>query len=220
MGKLTWSYSSIKLFDQCPKKYYHLRVAKDVQDGESEAMLYGNQMHKAAELYIKKSEPLPGAFVHLKPVLDKVVEMPGEKHCEIKMGVTADLAACGFFDKQVWLRTIADVVVIDDDRAFVIDWKTSKNANYADIKQLDLVAGAVFTHYPQVKKVKSALAFVVSNDFIKKDQHGELRKSYLATFEPQLERLAVAQETGVWNANASPLCGWCPVTSCPNHRIR
>ena len=27
-----WSYSSITLFDQCPKKYYHLRVAKDIKE--------------------------------------------------------------------------------------------------------------------------------------------------------------------------------------------
>ena len=27
-----WSYSSIKTFDQCPKKYFHLKIAKDIQD--------------------------------------------------------------------------------------------------------------------------------------------------------------------------------------------
>ena len=48
-----WSYSSISTFKQCPKKYYHLKVAKDVKDIGSEAMLYGNQVHTAADDYIK-----------------------------------------------------------------------------------------------------------------------------------------------------------------------
>jgi hypothetical protein len=32
----------------------------------------------------------------------------------------------------------------------MIDYKTGKNAKYADMKQLDLMAGAIFVHYPEV----------------------------------------------------------------------
>ena len=49
-----WSYSSLKTFEQCPKKYYHLKVAKDVKDKGSSAMFYGNEVHKAAEQYMKE----------------------------------------------------------------------------------------------------------------------------------------------------------------------
>jgi hypothetical protein len=53
MGKPAWSFSSIKTFDQCPKKYYHIKVAKDYEeDFNTEAILYGNEFHKAAEEYI------------------------------------------------------------------------------------------------------------------------------------------------------------------------
>ena len=38
MGKPAWSFSSLKTFDQCPKKYYHLRVAKDYKESDSAAM--------------------------------------------------------------------------------------------------------------------------------------------------------------------------------------
>jgi len=223
MGTVTWSYSSIKLFDQCPKKYYHLRVAKDIKDSESDAMHYGNEMHKAAELYIKSGTPLPGKFSYLQGTLDALNAIPGKKHCEIKMGITydgSDYGACGFFDKKVWMRTIADLIIIQDDSAYVVDYKTGKNSKYADTKQLDLVAGAVFTHYPEVTKVKSALAFVVSKELIKKKQDASLRKSYLSTFDPQLERLKAAHDTGVWNANSTPLCAWCPVVSCPHNRSK
>jgi hypothetical protein len=53
MSNITWSYSSLKTFEQCPKKYYHLRIVKDVKDEGSEATIYGQEVHKAAEEYIK-----------------------------------------------------------------------------------------------------------------------------------------------------------------------
>lgn len=218
MEKVKWSYSSIKTFDQCPKKYYHLRVAKDVKEEEGDAIRYGNAMHKAAELYVKSDTPLPSEFKYVKGTLDSLKQIPGAKLCEVKLGVTETRDACGFFAKDVWLRTIADLVILQPTTAYVIDYKTSKSARYADTKQLDLVAGAVFTHYPQINTVKSALAFVVSNDFVQKEHKKDLRTSYLNTFEPQLDRLRIAHDTGVWNAVDGPLCAYCPVTSCPHNR--
>jgi hypothetical protein len=219
----TWSYSSLKTFEQCPKKYYHLRVVKDVKDEGSDATLYGQELHKAAEDYLKEGKPIPPKFQFIQDVVDAIKDIPGEKHCELKLGVKqtdAGYEPCGFFDKDVWWRGIGDVVVIQDDVAFSLDYKTSKNAKYADLKQLDILAAALFTHFPQIKKVKSALAFVVSNEFIRKEHFAEMRDSYFATFQPELDRLAAAEETGVWNTNTGPLCKFCPVTSCEHNRRR
>ena len=221
MTNITWSYSSLKTFEQCPKKYYHLRVLKDVKDEGSEATLYGQELHKAAEEYIKDDVTLPPKFKFIQDTVDAIKKIPGDKHCEMKLGVRltdAGYEACGFFDKGVWWRGIADVVIIKDDLAFSIDYKTSKNAKYADLKQLDLVAAAVFTHFPQIKKIKSALAFVVSNEFIHKEHFAKMRDSYFASFDPLLDRLANAEETGVWNPNTGPLCRYCPVTTCEHNR--
>ena len=38
----TWSYSKVNSFKQCPKKYYHMYVKKDVKDTGSVATRYGN----------------------------------------------------------------------------------------------------------------------------------------------------------------------------------
>ncbi|HBY68453.1 MAG TPA: hypothetical protein DEG69_12280, partial [Flavobacteriaceae bacterium] len=43
-----WSYSALSLFKQCPRKYYRLRVKKDIPQEESTAMFYGKEAHKAA----------------------------------------------------------------------------------------------------------------------------------------------------------------------------
>lgn len=220
---ITWSYSSIKTFDQCPKKYYHLRVVKDVKDEGSEATLYGNEVHKAAEEYVKNGIAIPAKFSFMQDVLDSLNKIDGEKHCEIKLGIkktSTGYEPCKFFDKDVWWRGIADLLIIQDDTAFLVDYKTSKNAKYADTKQLDIVAAAIFLHFPQIQTIKSALLFVVSKEFVPKRHDSSNRDSYLATFEPELDRLAAAQESGVWNAVSGPLCGWCPVTVCEHHRRR
>jgi len=220
---ITWSYSSLKTFEQCPKKYYHLKVVKDVKDEGSEATLYGQELHKAAEDYIKEGMPIPLKFSYIQDTVDAIKKIAGEKHCELKLGVRktdTGYEPCGFFDKDVWWRGIGDVVVVQDELAFSIDYKTSKNAKYADLKQLDILAAALFTHFPQVKKIKSALAFVVSNEFIHKEHFAEMRDTYFAAFEPDLDRLATAQETGVWNPNTGPLCKFCPVVLCEHNRKR
>jgi|TARA_R110000744_G_scaffold380379_2_gene500988 hypothetical protein len=218
-----WSYSSLSTFKQCPKKYYHIKVAKDVEDKGNEATIYGNELHKAAECYIKSNTPLGARFDFLLPTLEAIKQIKGEKHCELKFGIAKkgnEYTPCGFFDKDVWWRGIADLVVVNGDSGYLIDYKSSKNAKYADTKQLDLLAAATFTHFPQVKSIKSALLYVVSNDLIEKNHEALLRKSYFSTFDPELERLQTAEETGVWNAVSGPLCGWCPVKACEHWRER
>ena len=216
-----WSYSSLSTFKQCPKKYYHLKVAKDVKDVGSSAMYYGNEVHKAAEDYIKDGVPIPPKFKFLQRPLDVLNKIDGDKHCEIRMGVTKqdnEYTPTGFFGKDVWWRGIADLLIVNGKKAYLIDYKTGKNAAYADTKQLDLLAGATFTHFPEVETVKSALLYVVSNDFIRKKHTANLRKSYLSVFDEELDRLEVALEEDVWNAVESGLCGFCPVTSCEHNR--
>ena len=219
----TWSFSSLKTFEQCPKKYYHLKVVKDVKDEGSEATIYGQEAHTAAEEYIRDGVSIPPKFKFLQPTLDALNAIEGEKHCEIKMGLklTDDgYEPCGFFDKEVWWRGIADLVIINGSQAYSVDYKTSKNAKYADTKQLDIVAFALFHYFPKLETIKSALAFVVSNEFVKKDHYREHMHNYIQGFEPMLDRLITAQESDVWNAVSGPLCRYCPVVECEHNTRR
>jgi hypothetical protein len=218
-----WSYSSLKTFQQCPKKYYHLKVAKDVVDTGSEATIYGKELHKAAEDYVRDNVPIPPQFAFIQKTIDALKNIPGEKHTEIELGVANNggkLSACGFNDKNAWYRGIADLLIINGDEGYLVDYKSSKNAKYADLKQLDLLAAAVFTHFPEVKSLKSALIFIVSNEFVKKEHSSMHKLAYFEHVRFDLERLEKAMETGVWNAVSSPLCGWCPVKTCHNYRER
>jgi hypothetical protein len=216
-----WSYSSIKTFDQCPKKYFHLKVAKDVKDTPGEAAQYGTDFHEAAEMFIKDGTPIPPKFERYASVVEALASFPGQKHTELKLGVRktdTGYEPCGFFDEGVWWRGIVDLLIVNDELAHMIDYKTGKNAKYADMKQLDLMAGAIFVHFPEVKKIKSGLAFVVSNEFPKKTHLITEKSQYLSVFDDQLDQLEAAMQNGVWNPKSGPLCGWCPVVSCEHYK--
>lgn len=210
-----WSYSSITLFHQCPKKYHHLRVVKNIVEPKTEQLLYGEQLHKAAELYIKDGTPLPEQFLFIKSQLDTLNAIEGQKLCEYKMGLSDDGKPCGFFDQQVWWRGIADLVIVKDKTAFIIDYKTGRNAKYADTKQLDFLAMATFAHFPEVERIKGALMFVVSNDFIKKDY---VRGDFLGLLRDALYLyvpLESAYTQDVWNPKPNFTCrNYCAVHSC------
>ena len=108
MINYTWSYSSISTFQQCPRKYYRLRVLKDIKEPEAEHLIYGNEVHKAAEEYVRDGKEIPAKFAFIKPQIDTLLQIEGSKHCEIKMGLTKELDACEFYDPKVWWRGIAE----------------------------------------------------------------------------------------------------------------
>lgn len=214
---VTWSYSSISLFKQCPKKYYHLKVARDYEDKGSNATMYGQLIHKTLEDYMQDGVDIPPEHEYLRKYAEPLAAIPGTKHCEVKLGVSktdTGYSSCEFFDKSAYYRGIADLVIIDGNKAWSIDYKTGKSSRYADMSQLNLVASAVFLRYPEVDTINSALMFVVADDILKKKHYREHTASYLDAFAPYVERLEAAINNNVWNANPSGLCGWCPVTDC------
>ena len=115
MKTVTWSHSALKDYEGCPRRYYETKVLKKYPFTDTQATLYGKELHTAAELYIRDGKPLPPEFEFLKPTLDALNAKPGRKLCEYKMGVRADLTPCGFMDKDVWCRGIADLLIINDD---------------------------------------------------------------------------------------------------------
>ena len=84
----------MKTFQQCPKKYYHTKIAKDVVEPDTKATLYGKSAHTAAEEYIRDKTPIPPAFEYMKPTLDALDKLEGDKLCEVKLGLTKNLEPC------------------------------------------------------------------------------------------------------------------------------
>ena len=210
-----WSFSRIKAFEQCPKQFYHLKIAKDYSEPTTNAMLYGTAFHTAAEEYIRDNKLLPTKFCYAQGALDALRAKRGKKLCEVKMGLTQALDPCDFSAENVWWRGIADLVILDSDIAWVVDYKTGKNTRYADKGQLELMALAVFTHFPSVDTIRAGLLFVVSRDLIKdtysRDMMPVLWDKWLGNFK----RMETAHANNIWNAHPSGLCKrHCAVLEC------
>ena len=217
-NKYTWSYSSISLFQQCPRKYYRLRVVKDIVEPPQQHLIYGTEVHQAAEDYVCNDKSLDPRYAFLKPTLDALKGLPGMKLCEYEMGLTKDFEPCGFKDERVWFRGIADLLIIDEDRAHLIDYKTSKSSQYADRKQLELLALLVFKHFPYVKSIKAGLVFVVAEDLVKAAYETDIQEKAWAKWLPEIQRLEKAMETDVWNAVPNFTCRkFCPVHDCEHN---
>lgn len=220
MSIAPWSFSKAKAFEQCPKQFYHEKILKQYPVEETDAMRYGTEFHKACEDYIKSEAPLPKKFNFIQQTLDALNEKRGIKMCEQKLGLTADLEPCGFFDKRVWFRGIADLVIIDvlTGVAWVIDYKTGKSLKYADKGQLELMALIVFKHYPQITRVKAGLLFVIAKGLVKEeyeiDSESNLWEKWLGIYG----RMQKAFESDVWNPRPSGLCKrHCPVLECAHN---
>jgi hypothetical protein len=220
MAKYTWSYSSATTFEKCPKQYYHLYVAKDIkQDPNQKHFLYGNAVHKAAEEYVRDGVPLPEKFKEFQSIIDKLLEIPGEKHCELRLGLTKTLEPCGFFDDNVWWRGAVDLMILDKDKklATIIDYKTGKSSEYADTKQLGLLSLAIFKHFPEVEKIKAGLIFLVCKDIIKQEYNNTNISDIFAEWSRLIQRMDTAYDTEVFNPIPNFACKkFCPVQGCPH----
>jgi CRISPR/Cas system-associated exonuclease Cas4 (RecB family) len=220
MSNIVWSFSSLKTFQQCPKKYYHTKIARDIVEPDTTATLYGKSAHTVAEEYIRDGKEVPAQFEYMKPTLDVLSKLEGDKLCEVKLGLTKNLETCGFDATNVWWHGIADLVIINEGKqlAHSVDYKTSKNARYADTKQLDLVAAGLFAKFPKINRVKSALIFVVSKEFVKATHYREMMPKYLEKPAQDVARIEAALENGVWNPVSGPLCKFCAVRQCEYNR--
>ena len=217
MTSPAWSFSGIKQFQHCPKQYYHYRVAKDVKEDKTTTD-YGTLFHTAAEEYIRDGKALSPAFMYAKEALDWLKALPGEKHCEYKMALTKDFEPVAFFHDQAWLRTVADLLVVNGDKAYILDYKTGKSAKYADTGQLELMALTVFKFFPEVKQIKAGLLFVLANAFVKdkfsRQDEPKLWEKWLVEYK----KMQAAYIHDRWNPKQSGLCKkHCAVLECPHN---
>jgi hypothetical protein len=211
-----WSYSKLKNFESCPKRHWHVDIAKDVKEEESEQLLWGNQVHKAMADRCGKGVPLTGGMEVFEPWAARVCDGEGTIQVEQKLAITKSFQKCGYFDNGVWLRIVADVIKINGVVALVPDWKTGKIVE--DSQQLALTAACVFAHFPEIMGVRSEFIWLkedaqTSETFKRPDMVTMWRNIW-----PRIEQLEKAHVDGNYPAKPGHLCKrWCPVRSCPHH---
>lgn len=216
-----WSYSALQLFETCPRKFQALRITKEVKDSETEALRWGNWLHKQFEDYVKASGQfvIPKEIERYRKLLDLIISLPGEKYPEYQVGLTVDLKMTGFFAKDVWTRGKLDVLILNGTTAIVLDYKTGKPKH--DDTQAKLFALYVFALYPHVEEVKSGFVWVgegVTNPIDLKTYTRKDATLMWGEFLPRIKLFEEAHKTNQWPVRPSGLCkNYCPVKTCPHN---
>lgn len=208
--KLAHSYSSIKMFENCPKRYYHQRITKEVTDTGSDATRHGERIHADLEHRLINQKPLTYDTEQYE-VLCQTIEVlatGGELHAERQLCLNENLTPTSWYAGDAWLRSILDVLILKDDEAIVMDWKTGKRR--PDFTQLQLFALQVFKHFPEIKSVKSS--FVWLRDMEMDTEVFTVDKTNLmwADMLSRIERIQQSLDNDNWPAKPSGLCNWCP----------
>jgi RecB family exonuclease len=209
---LSHSYSAIKDFEGCPRRYHTVRILKQFKQQDTEATLYGTAVHKAFEEYIRDNLPLPPQFQVFEPFVAPLKHIKGDILCEQRMAIRADFTPCDFFDKDVWFRGVPDFLAVNKAKARVADYKTGKSARFADPDQLELMAAMVMAHYPQVQRVSGVLIFVVARQIVKAEFSRESLPTIWSKWAGRASMIESAVEHNAWGAKPSPLCRFCPLT--------
>ena len=205
-----WSFSSLTAFETCPKRYYLTRVAKKIQEPQTEATIWGNRVHKALEERIRDGKELPVTIAGYESIAAKIANSKGQVLVEQRMSLTASFKPVDWWDKKAWCRGVVDVGVVGTTSAVLLDWKTGKRK--FDLDQLKLFAGMAFAHYPEVEKVKTGFVWLKDNAMDREEFTREQVGEIWETFLPRVERLNLAYANDRWPARPSGLCAnWCPV---------
>lgn len=207
--RLSHSYSSIKLFENCPLRYYRQRVAKDVVDPGGEASKHGERIHALLEKRLKGAglDPEIDRYEPLCKSVEKLASR-GSLHVEHELVLTENLTPTGWWDSDAWLRSKLDVLVIIGADAVVMDWKTGKRR--ADQFQMQLFAAQVFKHFPDVQRVKTSLVWLNTLEMDTERYERADSNGIWVDVMRRIRRIHDAYEAVNWPAKPSGLCRYCP----------
>jgi len=208
--RLSHSYSSLKLYENCPKRYLHQRVLKEVQDEGGEASKYGERIHEALELRLKEDKTLPQESARYEPLCQSILKASegGVLEVEQELTLTENLTPTGWWDADAWLRSKLDILIIKGDTAIVMDWKTGKRR--PDFTQLELFALQVFKHFPEVKAVKSTFIWLKDMSMDTETYSREDSNAMWASLMERINRIYESLEHDNWPPKPSGLCRYCP----------
>lgn len=220
------SFSRLSTFENCQAQFDYLYVSKRVQNQSNEASEYGNRVHEVLEHKGKGTLNEDALSLEGKqtlerwgPLVDKITSRSGDKYFEYQMAVNRQLQPVDWFAKDVWIRSIADVLVVDGDKAYCLDYKTGKVKD--NPTQLQLFAAMVMWQFPQVNTVKTSFIWLKFDETTNATYERRFLDSLWSTLEPRFDKVQEVIDLGVFKARPSGLCPWCAAKDiCPDARLK
>jgi hypothetical protein len=210
------SYTFLNTWKICPHQAARKYIIKDLpKERESPEMAYGNDVHNAMEKRLDPTAPHPlvdrfAAYEPFCAALDGRGVVP-----EMKLGITAQGAAVGFWDSSVWLRGKLDAPVVNGNEALLIDWKTGKVRE--DPYELEIQALLLRVKYPEVVNITGRYVWLKENRLGEAHNCSNVQETF-AKVHKTMNDVAHAIKMETFEKTPGALCGWCPVMDCKHNR--
>jgi hypothetical protein len=219
MKPLIGSHTFLNNYENCPRKAYHVNVAKDLpKEPMSPEMKRGIDVHEAFERRLRDGKPLPAEFMQYEPFAAFFVA----KHpaVELMLGMREDGSACDFFDPNVWLRGKLDATYAElgpPKISWLGDWKTGKKRE--DPRELEIFGLLLRAKHLDIAKVYGRYIWLKTMEIGQLHDVSDAQRIYLSV-KKQMDDVQHSAKTNYWPPKQNPLCGWCPVKKCEfNKRI-
>lgn len=203
------SFSKLNTFENCAKRFFYTYIEPLPQTTSYESAV-GTRVHKALENYGRTGDAthLTEESIKHKRIVDNILSRNGDKYYEYQMAIAATKEPCAWDATELWFRGIADVLVVDGNLAFCLDYKTGKPKN--DPTQLTLLALLTFAHFPSVEEVKSGFLWLAHDDLSITTYQRRYSDALWGALESRIQRAQEAVAKGEYPCTPTKLCGWCP----------
>lgn len=201
---MSYSYSAIKLYEQCPLKYKLTRIDHLVEPS-GDAANRGKTIHAEIEAILKGGlNLLSDDIKHLEEKLSNWIKVNGQS--ELPVGINDKWEPVDFNAEDVMFRGIIDLFIKEESgRATVLDFKTGKHRDYSD--QVSVYSTVILSTMPDVDTVENVIEFI---DLAKTDKYKPITRSDLPRLQLQLKsRITAIEKDKIYAPNPSVLCKWC-----------
>ena len=207
-----WSYSALKVFEDCPYRSYIQKVKK-IREPSNPAADRGTEIHQQAEDYVNGTiGEMPDTLHKFKDEFEELRELYADAKVELEgeWGFDLDWQPVGWVEKATWARIKLDALVNEDEQsARVIDYKTGKKFGneMAHSQQGLLYAIGTFCRYPHIQYVQVEFWYLDHAEMTKKSY----TRDQAMIFLPGWHKRGIAMTTAT-EFNPTPskdACRWC-----------
>lgn len=215
----TTTYSKIKNFETCARRYHEVDILK-LYEMDTVELDRGNRMHKAMHDRVLKRIELPLEFGYMEKWAKKLTTIVDPQQiiqCELKLAISRTLDGVAYYDKRVWIRAVIDYIIMVPDTigyfAHVVDYKTGKPKD--DDTQLIINAAAVFANNSMINSIRTTFLWTEYDD----TRHFIIERKDLAGLWPDIvTRINKVEQAHKNNDFPETKCGlcrdYCPVVEC------
>ena len=218
---MSYSASSINLFESCKHRYFRQKIIADVEDLGNAAADRGKAIHAQLEDAVNGTAPWPEEYPHVERWYNDRRKQYSSVRAELKFALDSDFEPCGFEDESVHVRGVVDLLLWNPitGSALIVDWKTGKKREgTASTLQMKLYALMVFLRSRKVSNVTTDLFWITTNEHTTRhwrrgsigDLQGYINEA-IGRIERETEFPPLKRQGG--------LCrGYCPVSDCIHYR--